>query len=209
MLNNLDGIRSLLEDNSPRGDTPTAEAVVATTDAFPAASGSRVILLATDGDPDSCEDPDSNGEQEPKDASEAAVQRAFEMGISTTVLSVGRGVVDRTHLERLARAGAGQDLNSGAAVPYETDDPTELANTFSNIIDQVRNCQFGINGTVDGNQASQGRVSLNGEPLSFGEDWQLASSQTLELMGESCEAFKNAAQPKLEATFPCGSVVLR
>lgn len=208
-LGNLSSIRTLIENNRPGRDTPTAEAVVAVTDSFPAANGSRVILLATDGDPDSCEDPDSNGQSGPKEASEKAVQRAYEMGISTTVLSVGRGVVDREHLERLARAGAGQNLDTGSAVAYETDDPTVLANTFSAIVDQVRNCQFGINGTVDSTQASSGRVFLNGEQLAFGDDWQLSSAQTLELLGDSCEAFKNASKPQLEATFPCGSVILR
>ena len=51
----------------------------------------RILVLVTDGEPDTCADPDSHG-QPARDRSESAVQDAFDDDIQTFVLSVGDAI---------------------------------------------------------------------------------------------------------------------
>lgn len=206
-LNNAGQIAGLWTNN-PDSDTPTAESITAVTASFPAAQGPKILVLATDGDPDSCADPDSNGQQGPRDASEAAVAAAFTAGIETYVLSVGDQAT-QSHLDNLANLGVGGQPG-GPEAAYIANNPAELQTAFTDIINGVRGCDIPINGSsVDPNQAGDGTVTLNGMPLTFGTDWQVsADGSTLELLGAACDAFLNTDTVNLDASFPCGVVVL-
>ena len=206
---NADGVAELIADNPPYKDdlnTPTAESVTATVADFPAGDN-RVLILATDGDPDTCEDPDSNGQQGPRTGSENAVAAAFDDGIPTFVLSVGDDATE-THLERLARAGRGQDLDTGTATPYIANNPDELVDAFGEIIAGVRSCQISVDGTVDLDRANEGDVVLNGDPLTYGTDWTMEDEDTMVLLGGACDTYLETEEVTLDATFPCGGVVV-
>jgi hypothetical protein len=104
-----------------KGETPTGESIAAVTaelDAF-AEDGPKHIVLATDGEPDTCPGTCTSGNCSPADRpgwprdpncghdrSIAAVQAAFGKGIKTYVIGIGNDV-GAEHLQALANAGAG------------------------------------------------------------------------------------------------------
>jgi hypothetical protein len=205
-LNNAADIGSLLNAFSPAADTPTAESITVTAANFPASDGPRIIILATDGDPDSCVNSDDHGPTT-KAASEAATQAAYNMGIETFVLSVGNDVT-ASHLQRLANAGQGQPLASGTVPYYVANNPTELVNGLNSIIRGARTCDFIIDQPINMTQANNGNVQLNGQPLQFGTDWQLNGPTELELLGDACNTFLDTDDVNLTAVFPCNVVIL-
>src|SRR6185295_1702793 len=151
----------------PAGDTPTAEsvdAVVRTLRAYQE-EGPKSIILATDGDPDTCLDPNANDSDASKALSVAAVQHAFEAGIATHVISVGNQVT-ASHLKALAVAGSGGDATAQA---YTALDTSALVAAFDAIIGSVRTCDFTLEGTVTPSNASRGKVVLDGQALTFGD----------------------------------------
>ncbi|HTE49988.1 MAG TPA: vWA domain-containing protein [Kofleriaceae bacterium] len=205
-INNASAIASLLEDNGPDDDTPTAEAVTAATASFPASDNPRIMILATDGNPDSCVDPDAHT-PETQAASETAVQGAFDADITTFVLSVGDDIA-LDHLQRLANAGQGLDLASGDAQFYLALDPAALVAAFEEIIGGIRTCEIDVDGDVDLDRADEGTVVLNGDTLEYGTDWNMQDSNSLILLGDACDTFLGAESVALTAEFPCGGVVV-
>ncbi len=210
-LNNYADIYTLLWANEPDHDTPTGAAVEAVIDDFPApepdgAPSPRILVLVTDGEPDTCADPDSHG-QPAKDRSETAVQTAYAAGIRTFVLSVGDAIA-QSHLQRLANGGAGEPLASGTAPYYVANDPTDLVDAFDDIIDGQRSCEFFLNGVVNLSEAAAAEVSLNGLPLAHGVGWQMVDNRTMELLGDACDTFLSTPSVTLDARFPCDAIVL-
>ncbi len=206
-VDNAAAIRDLIAQNPPpdsQSDTPTAESITATVSSFPSAEH-RVLVLATDGDPDRCDDADAH-DQASQHNSEAAVQAAFTQGIATFVLSVGSDATEE-HLRRLARAGLGQDLEDGTAEPTIANSPGELVSAFENIIHGVRSCEIQLDGRVNLDQASGGTVVLNGDALEYGAEWTMKDEDTLLLVGAACETFLATDEVSLSAEFPCGVVV--
>lgn len=207
-FNNRDAIADLLLSNSPRSDTPTAESIREVANAFPPvdpnAPGPRIIVLATDGNPDNCVDPDAH-DLSSQILSETATQEAYGKGIQTYVLSVGDDV-SVPHLQRLANAGKGLPLDSGNATFYVANNPAELVSAFQEIVGGVRTCTLTVNGAVT--QPESGFVQLNGVTLDYGVDWIMPNQTTLELLGEACSTFLSEPNVDLNAEFECGAVVL-
>ncbi len=145
-INNASAIAAQLEDQDPLANTPTAESIDAVTATFPESDNPRVIVLATDGAPDTCADPDAHN-ADSRALSETAVQNAFTSGLQTFILSVGDELVDvENHLQRMANAGQGLDLDAGEAPFFVALDPAGLVTAFENIIGGIRTCEI----TVDG-----------------------------------------------------------
>jgi hypothetical protein len=165
--------------------------------------GARVIVLATDGEPDSCAQPDPMTTTERNAAragSVAAVQAAFRDGIRTFVISVGSDVSE-AHLRELANAGAGTTTGRF----YRASNPAALTAAFREITVGVRSCVFRLNGTVS--DAATGDVRLDGAPLTLGapDGWSLRSPSEIELRGAACERARTTSS-SLTARFPCGVV---
>jgi hypothetical protein len=51
-------------------------------------------------------------------------------------------------------------------------------------------------------------VTLNGNPLTHGTDWEAVNATTIRLIGGACDTLKSSNNPKVEASFPCGAVIL-
>ncbi len=98
-----------------KGETPTGEAIDAVVERLLAlpADGPKYILLATDGEPDSCARFDP---QVGQDIVIAAVQAAYAAGIQTYVIGLGTEAGAR-FLNDVAHAGQGLEV----AVPTERD----------------------------------------------------------------------------------------
>jgi von Willebrand factor type A domain len=183
--------------------TPTGPAVQSATAAFAAmpapANSPKIIVLATDGDPNGC-----NGENfdQGQAASVAAATAAHAAGIDLYVLSVDDGA-NQDNLKAVANAGRG--VND--ATVFLATNPAQLKAAFDTIIGGVVSCQLNLSGSIDVGQAANGTVVLNGRALMFGTEWRAVDADTIELVGAACTELKNTASPTVNASFPCGVVV--
>lgn len=208
-LNNFAMIQPIFMANEVGDNTPTAEGVTAVTTKLEMYQevGPKVIVLATDGDPDSCADPDSNGTEPPRAASEAAVQAAFDKGILTYVIAVGEDITDLQHMQDLAVIGAGGDP---AASYFQASNTMALTEAFNTILRGVISCDFTLNGTVADTAAPSGSVKIDGTELVYGDPngWVLVNGDTVRLQGEACNTLKIEVS-FVDITFPCGTVMIR
>lgn len=190
-------------------DTPTGESMRQIVDGFaaspPAMGSTPIILLATDGLPDTCADIDETNNIVAQNLTITETQRAFTMGIKTYILSVGNQV-GAPHLQRVANAGAGLDPTTGTAPYYTANDPTQLANALTQIITGTLSCDFDLTGTVTDISRPGGTVTLGGSTLMFGNDWTFVDNNTIRLLGAACDTFKGGTST-LSATFDCGVIV--
>ncbi|MCA9679084.1 MAG: VWA domain-containing protein [Kofleriaceae bacterium] len=208
-LNNLAAIRTLLQNNQPQSDTPTGDSIDVIVDDFmanpPAPNSPPIIILATDGEPDTCEQPNpQNGQAE----AIAAAKRAYTNGIRLYILGVSSDV-GTPHLQDMANAGVGNDpQQSGTDAPYFTaNSPAELASQLQQIVGGVLSCELNLDGAIDPAQVGNGDVELNGVSLTFGTDWELVDSDTIRLIGQACDDLLGDSNANVTATFPCGVVV--
>lgn len=207
-IENFSSMSAVLSNmaNGPTGDTPTAESmakVAAELQNF-AEAGPKSIILATDGDPDTCEDPDSNNGDASKALSVAAVAAAYAQGISTHIISVGNEVT-ASHLQALAVAGAGGDVTAQA---YTALDTQALVSAFNEIVGSVRTCDFTLEGTVEADNAPRGTVILDGAALVFGEadGWVMPDESTVRLQGAACEKIQADVGGSISMSFPCDAI---
>jgi hypothetical protein len=207
-LNNATAISSLLAapSSQPSGNTPTADAIVQITADFaanpPPAGSPPIILLATDGEPNSCSDNTPN-----TGPSIAATKAAYSAGVRLFIL--GLAGLNTQFLQQMANAGQGVQNGQPDAPFFTANDPTSLDQALNSIIGGVLSCDLALSGQVDPATAcTGGTVTLNGMTLTCGTDWKiLPDGMTLELEGAACDTFKNSQGPTVTATFSCGSVI--
>lgn len=203
-LNNFTQVKSLIESQSPNGNTPTPPAIDAAAALFaanpPPMGSPPIIVLATDGLPNSCNGNDSQPE------SVLAAKNAYTKGVRTFILGIA-GVND-TFLQAMANAGQGVQANQPNAKYYTANSPAELQMAFQQIIGGVVSCELNINGTVDVEQAKGGSVTLNGMQLMYGTEWEVVNGTTIRLIGGACDRLKSSTNPQVQASFPCGSIIL-
>jgi hypothetical protein len=204
-IGNHASIDAVFAPEAPIEDTPTGESLQAVADKLAAMNleGPAVVVLATDGEPDTCEVPDpQNGQAE----SLAAAQAAYDLGVETFVISVGNDVSD-THLQEMANAGIGLDPQGQQKADfYKAFDADELLNAFDDIIGAVVPCEYKLDGIVNLDSPCDGTVTLDGQELECGVEWQMADESTLELLGGACQTIKDGGEHQLDATWPCGGV---
>jgi hypothetical protein len=203
-LGNYDEIRAVFRSAEPDDDTPTAESITAVAERLAAVTdpGPKVIVLATDGEPDTCANPDANNVQQ---LSVAAAEAAFAQGLKTFVISVG-AEVSLAHLQDLANAGSGHPADGSDDAPfYQALDQQSLIDAFDSIISGVRTCVFTLNGTV--NDATAGTVLLDGQGLTLNDPngWRLNNPSEIELVGDACAQVQDG-EHTLNVTFSCGTV---
>lgn len=201
-LDNRDAIDAVYAPEEPQGDTPTGDsidAVLPTVLDF-AEEGPKYIVLATDGEPDTCEDGDADGRPE----SLAAAQNAFAAGVGIYVISVGSDIGE-DHLQDMANAGVGLPIGGAEEAPFwQALDAQGLAEAFDTIIDGVRSCVLTVDGAIDPAKACDGEVRVDGEviPCDDPDGWKLNSPTEIELQGAACELIQDG-EHTVEATFPC------
>jgi len=209
-LNNLDGIRTLFDSNTWEDETPTGESIAAVAANFPAPpdGAPRVIVVATDGEPDTCAQPNPNPTPAAQQASIDAAAAAYSAGIQVFILSVGADVSD-AHLQQVANAGVGQPVTTGTAPFYKANNQAQLAAAFDTIIGGVVSCQLTLDGEVSVDAGQDGTVTLGGTILTYGTDWVLVNGTTIELVGNACTRLQTEPGIALTAEFPCGAIVGR
>lgn len=203
-IDNLGAIADLLGAGTPYADTPTAEAVDAIAGALaPVVPGSRrFIVLATDGDPDTCVDPNAHT-LESKVLAENAVDRAWAGGVTTLVLSVGNDIT-REHLRRTANLGAGEPVYTGNAPYYLANDPIELVTELDALLaETLPTCSYTFPQTLDMSDAPAADVRLAGDMLTYGTDWRWLDVHTIELIGPSCDRVLEQPNLPVSGRFYC------
>jgi hypothetical protein len=206
---NANAIRTLINSQAPRGNTPTPpsiDAAVAEFMANPPPQGSPpIILLATDGLPNKCGDRNTSTQAQ----SVAAAANAFARGIRLFVLSVGDTAGTAGHFQALANAGQGVQPGQPNASYFPATTPAELSAAFRTIIGGVLSCDLTLSGQVDAADGQSGIVTLNGMNLTYGTDWTLdPDGLHIHLLGNACNVLKSSQNPTVDATFACGAVIL-
>ena len=206
-LENREAIDAQYGPATPNDETPTGESLqaVATSLAALDFEGPKAVVLATDGEPDTCDTPNP---QEGQPEALAAAEFAFGEGISTFIISVGDDV-GADHLQEMANVGVGKAPDDPMPAPYyEALDAGQLVEAFNEIIGTFISCELSIDGEVDLDQACEGTVRLDGEVLECGVDWDVPDESTLLLVGEACELLKDGASHSVDASWPCGAIVV-
>lgn len=196
-IGNYDALRSLYLDLRPEGDTPTGDALerVVTGLSQSPSQGPRYILLVTDGNPDTCLQP--NPDQGQPEAV-AAAQRAYASGIELYVLGISNGIAGE-NLQQLANAGKGRPIHwvygvdPGAAQPFQaSDNVLELAEQFSDILSRIPLCEVRLQRDVAESELDHAHVVLDGQPLGYSvsDGYVLKDARHLAIVGKACEALE-------------------
>jgi hypothetical protein len=193
----------------PEGETPTGDSITALTPGLAAFAepGPKAIVLATDGEPDTCEVPNpQNGQAE----AIAAAQAAYSQGILLYIIAVG-DQVSAQHQQEMANAGLGLpiDGSQGNATYYPANDPQALTDAFNEIINGIRPCTLTLNGSIDPTKACEGTIYIDGMeiPCNDPNGWQANSPTEIELLGAACDAIQEGSHT-VNGEFPCGVVTV-
>jgi hypothetical protein len=190
-INNFTAIESVLSVEVPIAETPTGESLEITWQKLAALNvpGRKYIVLATDGEPDTCAVPNpQNGQGE----SVAAAEAAFAAGIETHIISVGNEV-GAGHLQDMANAGQGVGPGDPDAPYYQALDEAALLDAFQQILAGVRSCELDLMTPLSAQQAMGCTVEVNGNAIGFNDPngWQLnPGGDQLELLGSACDALQ-------------------
>jgi hypothetical protein len=162
-----------------------------------AMQGPEIVLLATDGEPNSCDNPQTNYRP-----SVDAVNKGADLGVRTYVVSLADATGQfHDHLQELANIGGG-----GQGRLYTPGSPAELRADLELLIGGTVGCDILLNGSVRDGEECKATVTLNGEPLECGDEngWILTDPRHIRLQGQACEKLKSNASAILSANFPCG-----
>ncbi|MGB5810796.1 MAG: vWA domain-containing protein, partial [Polyangiales bacterium] len=219
-LDNANAIGTAYPMTYPRSgdwDTPTGESIDALVGGIeaapPPAEGPTIIVLATDGEPNTCDDP-HNQTTAAQDLSVEAATRAHTAGFDLFVLSVGNGVSD-AHLQEMANVGVGLEKSGseGDAQYWRGNDAQSLQDAFTAIISDSISCDIQIDKPFgDKTQACndpESDVRLNGNPLSCPSEWEPSpdADDFIRLHGSACTELKSG-EATFTAEFPCGAIVV-
>jgi hypothetical protein len=189
-LDNFPPIETTMSMAVPVQDTPTGESLDVVWQKLDTVDvpGRKYIVLATDGEPDTCAVPNPQmGQVE----SVAAAEAAYAAGIETFVISVG-DEVSEAHLQDMANAGKGVQPGDPDAPFYLALDQAALVSAFEDILAGVRSCQLDLMTPLTAEDAANCSVEVNGElvPLDGPDGWQLNDPTEVELLGAACDALQ-------------------
>ncbi|HEY0468112.1 MAG TPA: vWA domain-containing protein [Polyangiaceae bacterium] len=200
-VRNYSALNALYRSLGPDGDTPTGDAleqVVSELQQTPS-HAPRSILLVTDGNPDTCLQPNPDLGQP---QAVAAAEHAFAAGIDLYVLGISNGIAGQ-NLQQLANAGKGRPIDrvwgvdADAAQPFQaTDNVLGLAAQFADVSNRIPLCEVSLQRDVAASEVSNARVLLDGQPLpySISDGYALKDSRHLAIVGKACEAIKAGAR---------------
>lgn len=222
-LGNADAMLEQFKCDDIYDDTPTGESLIAAAKMLVdfMEPGPKIIVLATDGEPDSCECPDFNDNDQPVPAkckmpampgmlsvpdqikadvvdTAQSIHDGDEITIHVINVSTPSNMGLQKHLADVAKAGGGN--------VYPGFSPGDLSTAFDEIIDGVRSCKIDLDGEIAKGKEATGTITLDGEKLELdGDDgWKVNSSSQIELLGEACETIKRGKHD-LDIKFPCES----
>lgn len=206
-LDHASALAAALPAQPPGYNTPTGSALAALVEALPDAAardqdklGPQRIVLATDGQPFACVDPDTLEAPALDYASVlTATDAAAAKDIDVYVMSLAPASGDfAAHLDEVARRGA----TTHAYTPSNAD---ELAAALRAIIEDAISCTVELSGEISDPSHCGGKAFLGGTPLTCGDadGFSIVGPTTVRLEGEACARFKREPGIELAMTFPC------
>lgn len=203
----LGALARTYEAQVTRNHQPTGDAFAALA-AKLAGKGGRppVIVLVTNGSPDSCEEPDANGRDGPVAATVEAIEGAYAQGVVTLVVGMGRDPGERESLQRFALAGRGLGEEARGEAYFPVGAELGAVEAFDELAFGERPCVFSLSAPLSGRDAERSRAALDGEDLAYGgaDGWRLAEGGAkVEVVGKACELVRRGAQ-RLALTPGCG-----
>jgi hypothetical protein len=208
--NNLQGIRDVYGPAEYKNDTPTGdsiEAVLASDEVQALIADDNpnptIFILASDGDPDRCEQLNPQNE-EGKQESVDAITHAFSEGIRTYVVAVAQdNEFSEDHIIDLANAGVGMD----GAPFFRVDNIADLESDLRGIVAGELSWAVPLHGMFTGDDPCVGTVKLSGTALTCNDanGWKLDGNSTLVIQGTACNQLKEGGS--LTASFPCGTAI--
>ena len=208
-LNNRSAIDAKLPAVQPGMYTPTGPALDWVYDNLiepvrpDAANAPQIVILATDGEPNSCGGSGGGGMQTNYQPSIDAVTKGTKLGVKTYVFSLADASgAFHDHLQQLANLG--NPAANGAAKLYEPTSPAQLASDLQGLVGATLSCEIALDGAVEQGSECSGKVSLNGRALGCNQPdgWKLLDAHRIELRGAACtELMRDNAL--IDARFPC------
>lgn len=206
---NFKAISSLYESSNPEDDTPTGAAIEAVVQRLATTrhKGPQVILLVTDGEADTCEQPDP---QRGQGEAVLSASSAFSAGIDFYVLGISSDI-SGADLQQLANAGKGRPLNAvwgrdpEAAQPFQASDSVQgLTGQLLGILEALPLCEVQLDRDVSAEELTAGSVVLDGRPLTYGspDGFRLKDSRRLEVVGKGCETLRSGGK-RLSVSISC------
>lgn len=209
-VENYDAIFAVYDPADPIDETPTGDAIWSVlervTNVPDPDPDPTIFVVATDGEPDRCEELNpQNGQEE----AVTSVEDAYNEGIRTYIISVGEEISE-THLQDMANAGLGYGASDPDAPFWVAGDDVGLRDALRDIVGGVLSCRVDLEGALDPEMACTGTVKLNGTaiPCDDPDGWRAVDEDTIELQGEACERLQTGVGATLEATFPCGVILI-
>jgi hypothetical protein len=207
-LNNYSAIEAAFPVEQPGRYTPTGEALQLVCEALPGVEADQrpqYVILATDGEPNSCEGMVAGG-VDYQSVIDAA-NLCCEKGVIIYVVSLASGGPEyEDHLQEVANIGACGSSPGGAASVYSPQDPGQLSTDLGELIGGAVTCDVLLDGSVvQGKECEGSVVTLNGRVLGCNDPdgWILVSENVIRLQGQACYEFTEIPTSVLTATFPC------
>lgn len=210
-LSNRAAIAAVYSPAMPIDETPTGDSITAVVNqlvptSFDPIATPYAFILATDGEPDSCANPNPDTDDEQNMAKQKvvdAVTAAYGRGIRTYVISVGTDL-SQDHQRAVANAGVGHQAGTPDAMFWRAGDDKSLRDALTAIVGTQISCDVVLNGSVTGD-ACRGMVKLQGTPLTCNDPngWSLIDAKHIRLAGTACQSFGSNSSALLEITFPC------
>ena len=192
--NTAGAIMSQIQRTTPNGNTPTAAAITKATAYLSTLtdSNNKVILLATDGQPN-CK-PGGRSSESDVDGTLEAIKAAYAAGFLVYVIGIGPSA---GNLDNFAAAG-------GTVKHYPATSPDELATALASISVAVASCTFTLNEVPPDVNNVAVYLDKNLVPQDPANGWSFgASSQVIVLNGSTCEKVKASTASTVQVLFGC------
>lgn len=196
--NAVASIQASISGTKPGSNTPTRAAVTTATTYLQGLqskdANTKVILLATDGEPN-CNPSGGSTSSPDVDGTKAAIAAAAAAGFKVYVIGIGPSV---GNLDSFAQAG-------GTNKSYPTTSADELANALKSISQAVVSCTF----TMDKDAPDPNNVAvyldtnLIAKDAANGWSWAPNSTTTVVLNGKACNDLTSGAAKTVHVLFGC------
>jgi hypothetical protein len=212
-LNNLAMIEAKMPMVQPGMYTPTGPALDWVFDNLITAGnpddnlGPQIVILATDGEPNSCGGGGGGGRGQVTtnyQPSIDAVKKGTALGVTTYVISLADSNGSfHDHLQQLANLG--NPGAGGQAQLYEPGSPAELTSALETLIGGAVGCDIAVNGMITSGSECKGTVMLNGAAIGCNQPdgWKLLDDRHIRLQGASCKSLMDNKNALVDARFPC------
>ena len=165
----------------------------------------QIVILATDGEPNTCDGKGANSSMPNYQPSIDAVKNGAKKHVTTYVISLADATgAFHDHLQELANLG--NPAAMGKAKLYEPNSPQQLQSDLQALVGGAVGCDIALNGKIPAGSECSGTVTLNGAALGCNkpDGWKLLDERHIRLQGTACKTLtdKNGV---VEARFPCES----